>query len=207
MHVNIIYRITGAIIVEWGYICDQFGFSSMFGPLITVNVNRMTSLIIEWIRYHILRSLLLLFLWLLPQPQEYVTNCPHFGHIFCRITPPYGELEKCWCSHFYSLTCFTSVPHFNAGLQDLASLMRKGRTFLTPGANSCTDCEPHKMMTQICNEWVLFIAHTHLHLVLSLSLSFLTHNVSRSPKSETNFWKECIKEKKWKTVVPPKFYP
>ena len=29
-------------------------------------------------------------------------------------------------------------------MQDLASLMRKGRTFLIPGANSCIDCEPHK---------------------------------------------------------------
>ena len=29
---------SGAIFVEWGFICDQFGFSSMFGPLIAVNV-------------------------------------------------------------------------------------------------------------------------------------------------------------------------
>ena len=29
-------------------------------------------------------------------------------------------------------------------MQDLASLMRKGRTFLIPDDNSCIDCEPHK---------------------------------------------------------------
>ena len=29
-------------------------------------------------------------------------------------------------------------------MHDLAFLMRKGRTFLIPGANSCIDCEPHK---------------------------------------------------------------
>ena len=29
-------------------------------------------------------------------------------------------------------------------MHDLASLMRKGRTFLIPGANSCIDCEPVK---------------------------------------------------------------
>ena len=39
-------------------------------------------------------------------------------------------------------------------------------------------------------QWMpLFISHTHLHVVLSLWLSFLTHKVSKSQKSETNFWK------------------
>ena len=69
-------------------------------------------------------------------------------------------------------------------MQDLASLMRKGRTFLIPGAKKD---DPDL-------QWMpLFISHTDLHVVLSLWLSLLTHKVSKSPKSETNFWKECIK--------------
>ena len=40
---------------------------------------------------------------------------------------------------------------------------------------------------------LLFIAHTHLHIVLSLWLSFLTHKVSKSPKSETNLKIAIIK--------------
>ena len=46
-------------------------------------------------------------------------------------------------------------------------------------------------------QWMpLFISLTDLHVVFSLWLSLLTHKVSKSPKSETIFWKECIKAKK-----------
>ena len=55
-------------------------------------------------------------------------------------------------------------------------------------------------------QWMpLFISHTNLHVVLSLWRSLLTHRVWKSPKSETNFLKECIKaRKKYKRPVPPK---
>ena len=42
----------------------------------------------------------------------------------------------------------------------------------------------------------LFISHTHLHLVLSYGDLFHYSRVWKWPKSETNFWKECIKAKK-----------
>ena len=42
-------------------------------------------------------------------------------------------------------------------MQDLASLMRKGRTFLIPDANSCIDREPHK-------GWPRFAMNASIHL-------------------------------------------
>ena len=42
-------------------------------------------------------------------------------------------------------------------------------------------------------QWMpLFISHTHLHLVLSLWRDLHYSRVWKWPKSETNFWKECI---------------
>ena len=91
-------------------------------------------------------------------------------------------------------------------IQDLASIMRKGRTFLIPHANSCIDCEPHK-------GWPRFAMNASIHLTHSFacrafSMDFLPpYRVWKSPKYETNFWKECITAKKWKTHVPPKLHP
>ena len=53
-------------------------------------------------------------------------------------------------------------------IQDLASLMRKGRTFIIPDTNSCIDCEPHIKDDPDLQWMPLFISHTHLHVVLSL---------------------------------------
>ena len=55
-------------------------------------------------------------------------------------------------------------------MQQLASLMRRGRKFLIPDANSCIDCEPHTFLKDVQDlQWMpQFILHTHLHLVLSL---------------------------------------
>ena len=91
-------------------------------------------------------------------------------------------------------------------MQDLASLMRKGRTFLIPDANSCIDCEPHK-------GWPRFAMNASIHLTHSFaysafSMDFLPpYRVWKSPKSETNFWKECIKAKKIKDTNASKVMP
>ena len=96
-----------------------------------------------------------------------------------------------------------------------ASLMRKGRTFLIPDAKSCIDCE-HPIKDDPDLQWMpLFISHTHLYVVLSLWRSLPPHRVWKSPKSETNFWKECIKSRRKKRkkkdtcaskIVPIKLY-
>ena len=48
-------------------------------------------------------------------------------------------------------------------MQELAYLMRKGREFLIPDANSCIDCEPHNFLKDVQDlQWMpLFILHTH----------------------------------------------
>ena len=58
-------------------------------------------------------------------------------------------------------------------------------------------------------QWMphLFISHTHVHVVLSLWRSLLTYRVWKSPKSETNFWKECIKAIKTKGTCASKIIP
>ena len=51
-------------------------------------------------------------------------------------------------------------------MQDLASLMRKGRTFLIPDANSCIDYVS-SIKDDPDLQWMpLFISHTNLHVVL-----------------------------------------
>ena len=89
---------------------------------------------------------------------------------------------------------------------DLASVMRKGRTFLIPDANSWLTVSPIKDDSDL--PWMpIFISHTHLYVVFSLWRALQPHKIWKSPKSETNFWKECIKVKQWRTPVPPKLYP
>ena len=56
-------------------------------------------------------------------------------------------------------------------LQELASLMMKGRTFLIPDANSCIDCEPHKGCPR-------FAINASIHLTHSFALSAFTMEVS-----------------------------
>ena len=56
-------------------------------------------------------------------------------------------------------------------MQDLASLMRKGRTFLIPDANSCIDCEPHK-------GWPRFAMNASIHLKHSFACSAFSMMVS-----------------------------
>ena len=91
-------------------------------------------------------------------------------------------------------------------MQDLASLMRKGRTFQIPGAIPELTACPIKDDPDL--QWRLYsFIHTHLHVMRSQCLFPTTHKVSKSPKSEANFWKECIKAKKWKTPVLSKSYP
>ena len=58
-------------------------------------------------------------------------------------------------------------------MQDLASLMRKGRTFLIPDANSCIDCEPHK-------GWPRFAMNASIHLTHSFACSAFSMTVSSS---------------------------
>ena len=92
-------------------------------------------------------------------------------------------------------------------MQDLASLMRKGRTFLIPDANSCIDCEPHKGWPRFAMNASIHLSHTHLHVVLSLWTFFHHIGFENHQNLKFNFWKECIKAKKWKIPVPPKLYP
>ena len=85
-------------------------------------------------------------------------------------------------------------------MHDLASLMRKA-AFLIPDANSCIDCEPHKGWPRFVMNASIHLSHSFVCSAFSKWPSLLTYRVWKSPKSETKFWKECIKAKKWKTPV------
>ena len=80
-------------------------------------------------------------------------------------------------------------------MQELASRMRNVLPFLIRDAKSCIDCESHKGCCKDLQWMYVFISHTHLHVVLSLWRSLISYKVWKSQKSETNFWKECIKPK------------
>ena len=70
-------------------------------------------------------------------------------------------------------------------MQELASLMRKGRKFLIPNANSCIDWEPHKWCPR-------FAMNASIHLTHSFAFSAFSMEVS---STTVGFLKECIKAK------------
>ena len=56
-------------------------------------------------------------------------------------------------------------------MQELASLRRKGRTFLIPDANPCIDWEPHK-------GWPRFAMNASIHLTHSFAFSAFFTEIS-----------------------------
>ena len=96
-------------------------------------------------------------------------------------------------------------------MQELSSGMRNVLPFLIRDAKSCIDCEPHK-------GWPRFAINASIHLTHSFacsafSVDFLPpYRVWKSPQSETNFWKECIKARRKKKdtcaskIIPIELY-
>ena len=88
-------------------------------------------------------------------------------------------------SSFIVLPVYAGISNWNEECSAFSSLEMPSPP-LTAG--------PIKDVTDV--HWMpLFISHTHLHVVLSLWLSFLTHKVLKSPKSETSFEKNAEKGK------------
>ena len=59
-------------------------------------------------------------------------------------------------------------------MQELASLMRKGRTFLIPDANSCIDCEPHKGCPRFAMNASIHLTHSFAFSAFSMEVSSTT---------------------------------
>ena len=58
-------------------------------------------------------------------------------------------------------------------MQELESL-RKGRKFLIPGANSCSDWEPHKGCPRFAMNASIHLTHSFAFSALSMEISFTT---------------------------------
>ena len=115
-----------------------------------------------------------------------------FIHSFQKFVSDFGDFQTLMCwkrvrdHHTESTTCIW-VCEMNRGihcklgsslrgsqsLQDLASLMRKGRTFLIPGANSCIDCEPHKGWPRFAMNASIHLTHSFACIVLNFSVHLL----------------------------------
>ena len=96
------------------------------------------------------------------------------------ICKPYTLEETVIEKALHANECVRGIEAFIANLghplwgsqsmQDLASLMRKGRTFLIPDANFCIDCEPHK-------GWPRFAMNASIHLKHSFACSAFSMTV------------------------------
>ena len=59
-------------------------------------------------------------------------------------------------------------------MQELASLMRKGRNVLIPDANSCIDCEPHKECPRFAMNASIHLTHSFAFSAFYMEISFTT---------------------------------
>ena len=59
-------------------------------------------------------------------------------------------------------------------MQELASLMKEGRTFLIPDANSCIDCEPHKGCPRFAMNASIHLTHSFAFSAFSMEVSSTT---------------------------------
>ena len=57
-------------------------------------------------------------------------------------------------------------------MQELASLMRTGRTFLIPDANSCIDCKPNKVCPRFAMNASIHLTHSFAFSAFFMEISF-----------------------------------
>ena len=124
-----------------------------------------------------------------------------FRHTFSAM---YKQNPYWVCTTGWTQThCIPTLGHLLWSLQSmgrLASIMRKSRTFLITNANSLHWQQAQQKMSQIRN------ASLCVHLVVQTLIGILfVHSWKNVPKSETNFWKQCIITEQWNTVMTPNF--
>ena len=85
--------------------------------------------------------------------------------------------------------------------RELALVIRKILLFLIIDANLPIDCKLHKRCPRLGMQCVTLCSSCSTN---SIGILFV-HSWKNVPKSETNFWKQCIITEQWNTVMTPNF--